>query len=99
MSRVKKCLIMIVGLALIVPWGAWWKSQLALRSACRELRAVTRANESLRKALGDLTVVIVAKDREIDHLAHSPCEAGKEARPGSPITPDRQKANKSNAGI
>jgi hypothetical protein len=58
---------------------------------------VKTANESLRKDLGDMTVVIAAKDREIDRLANSPCDVGKEVRPSSPQRPDRRKGSKSNA--
>jgi hypothetical protein len=85
-----------LGLALIIASSAWVRARLALQAARRQLREVTAANETLRKALGDMTVVIVSKDRVIDRLAHSPCEAGKNAQPKSPIGPDRRKVFKSN---
>ena len=53
--------------------------------ARQELQAVTVANTSLRKTLGEMAVAIAEKDREIDRLAAPPCNAGErpQAGPGS----------------
>jgi hypothetical protein len=45
--------------------------------ARQQLQAVTVANTSLRKTLGEMAVAIAEKDREIDGLAAPPCNAGK----------------------
>ena len=45
--------------------------------ARQEPKAMTTANESLRKTLGNMIVAIGEKDREIGRLAGSPCDAGE----------------------
>ena len=73
-----KGLILFFGLALCVSVATWLRTR-------QELRVVTGANLSLRKTLGDLTVAIVARDREIDRMVQSPCDAGEKSQvdPGS----------------
>jgi hypothetical protein len=44
------------------------------------LQGVIVANDFLKKTLGEMTVTLTAKDREIDRLERSPC-AGHEQRP------------------
>jgi len=41
--------------------------------ARQELQVVTVANLSLRKTLGEMSVAMAEKDREIDRLAESSC--------------------------
>jgi len=65
-----KGLMLFFGLALCFSMAAWLRVR-------QELQVVTAANESLRKTLGDLTVAITGKDREINRLAQSPCGAGE----------------------
>jgi hypothetical protein len=57
-------------------------------SARQKLQAVTVANTSLRKTLGEMAVAIAEKDREIDRLAAPPCNSGKsQVGPGSAAAP------------
>lgn len=62
-------------LALALSLAFSWNARRELQSARGELLAVTNANEFLKKTLGDLTIAITAKDREIDRLQHSACSA------------------------
>jgi hypothetical protein len=56
--------------------------------ARRELRAVTAANESLRKTLGDLIVAMGERDREIERLAGFACDGGeRRSAPAGPVKP------------
>jgi hypothetical protein len=64
----QKGLILFFSLALSLSVAAWLRSR-------RELRAETDANVSLRKTLGEMTIAIAGKDREIDRIAQSPCDA------------------------
>jgi hypothetical protein len=57
-----KGLILLFSLTLCVSVVAWSRSR-------QELQEVNVANVSLRKTLGELTIAIVAKDREIDRMA------------------------------
>jgi len=65
---VYKGLVVVLSVGLCVSLTSW----LSFR---RELRVVTRANEYLRKTLGDMTIAIVQKDREIDRLEQAPCNS------------------------
>jgi hypothetical protein len=56
---------------------------------------VTKANELLKKTLGDMTVAITAKDREIDRLRDSGCDGRERARPGNIIQRDRRRVSQS----
>jgi hypothetical protein len=50
---------------------------LSMMSAWRdrqELQKVTAANDFLRKSLGEITIAITAKDKEIDRLQQAGCE-------------------------
>ena len=69
-SNLYKSLTLFISLALCMSVATWLRSW-------RELQAETAANASLRKTLGELTVAIAAKDREIDRMAQSPCDARK----------------------
>jgi len=71
-----KGLILFFSLALILSAATWWKAR-------QDLRAVTAANESLRKTLGELSIAITGKDRELDRLAQSPCAAGEKSQVAS----------------
>jgi hypothetical protein len=68
-----------------------------LQTARRELLAVKTANEFLRKTLGDMTVAITAKDKEIDRLGHAGCDGPEKARPGVPMGAKRSKVSLSDA--
>jgi hypothetical protein len=59
-------LILVMGTALI----------LSIVSAVRdrqELQKITEANDVLRKTLGDMSVAITEKDKEIDRLEKAAC--------------------------
>ena len=98
MSSLHKGLILIVGLALISSSAFYLKTRRDLQAARRELLAVTTANELLKNALGDITVAITAKDREIDRLEHAGCVGQEKSRPNAQMGPDRSKARESDAG-
>ena len=71
-------LTVILGVALIVSLALWRKSQ---RQFQQELHAVNDANVVLRDTLGQLTIAITNKDKQIDHL-YSSCSA-QEKTPNS----------------
>jgi hypothetical protein len=56
---------------------------------------VTKANDFLRKTLGDMTIAITTKDREIDRLRHSACAGREKAQPAVPMKPSRDKVAES----
>jgi hypothetical protein len=87
---------MIGGLALVLSIAVGWKSRLELQSARREIVVVTRANEFLKKTLGDMTVAVTARAREIDRLQRSGCD-WQEKVPSVPIKPQRNKVSESDA--
>jgi hypothetical protein len=66
-----------------------------LRAVRRELLLVTTANELLKKTLGDMTVAITAKDREINRLRGSGGDGQERARPGNIIQRDRRRVSQS----
>jgi hypothetical protein len=72
-SIFSKALMLLLGLGVILSVETW-------RRARQELQVVTAANTSMRKTLGDLIVAITEKDKEIDHLAQSPCNAGERSQ-------------------
>ena len=63
-----KGLILFFSLALSLSVAAWLRSR-------QGLKVESAANESLRKTLGEMTIAIAAKDRQIDRLAQDPCES------------------------
>ncbi|MGD1096320.1 MAG: hypothetical protein ABSB35_30555 [Bryobacteraceae bacterium] len=77
-------LILLFSLALSISTVGWLKGR-------QELEAVTVANETLRKTLGDMTVAIAQKDREIDRLTQSACgtdESRESQRTGTALKKD-----------
>ena len=81
MSRSYKILVLIGGLALI-SLAFSWNARRELQSARRDLAAVTTANEFLKRTLGDMTVAITAKDREIERLKQTACDTREKDRNG-----------------
>ena len=77
-----KGLVLSFSVALSLSVATWFRVR-------QELQAVRVANEFLRKTLGELTVAIVEKDREIDRLAGAPCDAGEKSQAGSRSSPRR----------
>ncbi|MGA2882951.1 MAG: hypothetical protein ABSG13_28725 [Bryobacteraceae bacterium] len=75
-SSLLKASIALLSLALTASVGTWW-------SARQELQIVTAANASVRRTLGELMLAITEKDREIDRLTKSPCNAGERSQLGT----------------
>ena len=69
-ARICKGVMLFFSVALCFSVENWLRAR-------QELQAVTVANESLRKALGNMIVAMGEKDREINRLAGSPCDAGE----------------------
>jgi hypothetical protein len=60
---------------------------LSIISAVRdrqELQRVTEANDILRKTLGEMTVAITDKDKQIDELEKAACPPAPAASPNRP---------------
>jgi hypothetical protein len=70
------------GLVLLASLAVWWHTRRELAVVRRELQTVSAANLFLKKTLGDMTIAITAKDREIDRLERAPCN-GQDTRPSS----------------
>lgn len=83
MNKLQRYLILIAGLSLIFCVFVSLRDSRELRAVRRELLLVTKANELLKKTLGDMTVAITAKDREIDRLRDSQCDGQERAGPGN----------------
>jgi hypothetical protein len=81
-------LIAIVGSALIFSFAVCFRARWELLAVRRELVAVTTANEFLKKNLGDMTVAINAKDREIDRLEDTGCDGQVKTRPNKAFESD-----------
>jgi hypothetical protein len=61
--------------------------------ARRELLILTEANDFLKKSLGEMTVALAAKDRQIDSQQGAGCEEQQKVQPSVPIGPHRSKAS------
>lgn len=83
MNKLQRYLILIGSLSLIFCVVTSLRDSRELRAVRRELLLVTKANELLKKTLGDMTVAITAKDREIDRLRGSQCDSQERAGPGN----------------
>ena len=92
MSRLQKILIVAGSMALLLSITSFWNIQRDLQAGRRELLAVRKANEFLKKTLADMIKAIVAKDEELDRLHHCACDSQEKARPGVPASPDRNTA-------
>jgi hypothetical protein len=86
---------LIGGLTVLISLAFAWSTKRDLQSARRELLAVTKANEFLKKTLGEMPIAITAKDREIDRLWHSTCEGREKTQPRVAVRPDRNKVSES----
>jgi hypothetical protein len=62
-------------LAIVASLAVSWNGRRQLRSVEHELQVVTGANEFLKKTLGDMTVAIASKEKEISRLQNSSCDA------------------------
>ena len=93
MRRLYKGLILAAGLALIACLAGCVISVLELQAARRDLLAVTAANDFLKKTLGDMTIAITAKEKEIDRLEHTGCGVPEKAPAAAPMAPHRSKVS------
>jgi hypothetical protein len=95
LSRLNRALTLAAGLALLVSLALWWHTRRELDEVRQKLQATTAANVFLKKTLGDMTIAMTGKDKEIDRLEQSPCNGQEKARPGSKRRIDRSSAPKS----
>jgi hypothetical protein len=56
----------VLGTALMLSMMSAWRDR-------QELQKVTAANDFLRKSLGEMTIAITAKEKEIDRLEQAGC--------------------------
>jgi hypothetical protein len=96
-SWLDRGLALAAGLALLATLAVWWHTRRELGEVRQKLEAATAANVFLKKTLGDMTIAITAKDREIDRLEQAPCNGREKAGPGSTRGTDRSKASASSA--
>jgi len=82
LSKLYRYLTLIASLSLIFCVVTFLRDSRELQTVRRELLLVTKANDLLKMTLGDMTVAITAKDREIDRLRDSGCDGQERARPG-----------------
>ena len=93
MSRLLTVVAVVAGLSLIVSAVACVKAWREVQGTQRELRAIGSANDFLRKTLGEMTVAIAAKDKEIDRLQRTGCNSLKQEQPRVPVRPEVSKSN------
>jgi hypothetical protein len=72
LNKLQTTFIAILGMAFVLSLAIAWKTY---RDMHRELYAVTDANRTLRDTVGELTIAITAREKEIDRLSRSSCEA------------------------
>lgn len=89
----------VLGLALIGLFSLSWKTQRELNALKQTQHQITDANEDLKKTLGELTIAITQKEKEIDKLHESSC-ISPEKRNSLPHAQPRQadRAEASNPG-
>ena len=87
-NKIYKFSTIALSIALLLSLATSWKVQ---RDVDRELRIITGANELLRKTLGDLTVAITEKNKEIERLGNSSCDGDNQKRPSVPSGPAGKK--------
>jgi hypothetical protein len=66
MQTLRIVLILILGSGLML-------SMISSRRDRQELQKVTAANDFLRKSLGEMSIALTAKDKEVDRLEQAPC--------------------------
>ncbi len=88
MNRPNRAVIAVLtALMLIASAAVALKGWIELRAVRQDLRTAAEANDFLRKTVGNMTVALAGKDREIDRLTRSQCEIqvgdGAEPKPGA----------------
>ena len=66
MRALRIVLILVFGSALILAMISAYRDRL-------ELQKITAANDFLRKQLGEMTIELTSKEKEIDRLEQSQC--------------------------
>jgi hypothetical protein len=66
MRALRIVLILVFGSALILSMISAYRDRL-------ELQKITAANDFLRKQLGEMTIALTSKEKEIDRLEQSQC--------------------------
>jgi hypothetical protein len=92
-TRIHKALFLVAGFGVAVCGAISVKSAVDLRGAERELRSIISANEFLKKTLGEMTVAMAAKDRQIDRLERAGCAGQDKVPPAAPKSAPRNKAS------
>jgi hypothetical protein len=87
MSGIQRICILSGCLAILSCAAGYLKSMHDLQAARQELRSVAEANEFLKKTLGEMTVAIASKDREIDRLEQAGCDGQPKAPPAAHAAP------------
>jgi hypothetical protein len=80
MRTFTRVLTLAGALAILASLAILWNGRRQLRSVEHELQVVTGANEFLKKTLGDMTVAIASKDKEINRLQNSSCDSPPKAQ-------------------
>lgn len=78
MRIVHTILTVIIALALVV---LALNSERKEQDLAHEILVLTDANDGLRNTLGDLTIAITQKEKQIDDLRSLPCKDTPEAKP------------------
>ncbi len=93
MIRLPKAPVLLAGVALMVAVAVCVESRRQLLDVQRQLQGVTAANEFLKKTLGEMTVSIAAKDRQIDRLEHAGCDGQGQTPPANPSLPPQSRVS------
>jgi hypothetical protein len=72
--------LVVVSLALAFSVVAGLRSGQESR---QQVDRVTAANQFLRKTLGEMTIALTQKEKEIDRIQRSPCSALEKSRDGA----------------
>jgi hypothetical protein len=81
MRWVHALLTVILGLALV---AVIYRSEKKQQSSAQELLELKDANDVLRKTLGEMTVEMTKKEKQIDELNHSTCREPALTKPHLP---------------
>ena len=96
MRRAHTALTILLAVALAVLAIFWKRPQ---REFQRQVEALTKANATLKETLGEMTVAITKKEKQIDDLQQAPCGAGDRKSDSLPAAPSRKvQPPKSGAG-
>src|SRR6516225_2603783 len=93
MRTLHAILTVTLGLALIGALAFSWKTRRELNGLKQTQHQITDANDVLRKTLGELTIAITQKEKEIDKLHESACiSPQKRNTPPRRVPPESERA-------